>query len=57
LGQALSEPRWQFPEIEAVMHQQEYFHGSEFNHTPDVEPALAPVARQAHLLHTTVKIS
>jgi hypothetical protein len=39
------------------MHQQEYFHGSEFNHTPDVEPALAPVARQAHLLHTTVKIS
>ena len=57
-GQVLAEPRWQFPEIEAVMHQQEYFHGSEFNHKADVEPALAAVlAREALLLHTTLKIS
>jgi len=56
LGQALAEPWWQFPEIEAVMHQQEYFHRSEFNHKRDVGPALAAVlAREALLLHTTLK--
>ena len=29
LGQTLTEPCWQLPEIESMMHQQEYFHASQ----------------------------